>query len=112
MKKKGIIIGVVAVIVVISIILIIALSGGGLSGTWKLILNDGSIMTYTFSGNSFTATAAGSGVPAWFVNGKGTYSITGDKIEFKYDDSFIQVLSFSQTENTIEVNRWFFTRQK
>ena len=88
-------------------------AGKGLSGSWELYDGDFSKLyqsygypfeEITFSGKNYTTDSNS------YFN-KGTYSISGNQIEIKDADGDIHVLSFSRTENTIDIDGASFKRK-
>jgi hypothetical protein len=94
---------------ILIVVLLVGCGSSRLSGTWKTG-SDGirydtlsAYATITFSGKNFVIIDSFPG--GWrLYPGAGTYSISGDKIELKYSDGDIEVLSFSRTANTITIN--------
>ena len=100
MKRRILLVG-------LAVVLVVALAGCGgddgnnLDGMWERY--PGSGFGYEFSGRNFnfnfhTITAAG------------TFSISGDYIEFVYANGNIVVRPFSRTENTIVIGQTRYTR--
>ena len=88
-------------------------AGKGLSGSWELYEGDFSKLyqsygypftEITFSGKNYTTDST-----SYFY--KGTYSISGNQIEIKDSDGDIYVLSFSRSENTINIDGARFKRK-
>ena len=103
MKQRILLIGLAVVLVVGSVG-----CGGGddnINGRWER--NPGRLCcpAYEFSGNRFTRFLRDD-----WVGGSGTFSISGDYIEFVYEDGRIEVRSFSRTENTILIGQTRYTR--
>jgi hypothetical protein len=87
----------VGILVVIIFVFALSCSGGNrLSGTW--VCERGWFVPYTFSGRNWReGTGNDSG---WH----GTYSISGNRIEFVGVEGWIEVYSFSRTQNTITID--------
>ena len=79
-------------------------SGNRLSGTWEC--DDGCSDTYIFSGKNYTNNYRGS------LYSKGTYTITGNRIEFVDSDGDIGIMHFRRTENTIELDSDRYIRKR
>ena len=85
-------------------VMLSACGGGGLSGTWDVSGDPGT--TVKFSGSTITSTSPDGEIR------KGTYSVTGDKIELKWnEDDDYRVESFSRTENTMTIGRERLTKK-
>lgn len=52
------------------------------------------------------------GLNYWRIMQTGTYSISDNRIEFVFSDGTIRVMSFTRTENTIEIDRARFNRRR
>ena len=118
MKQRVLLVG-------LAVVLVVALAGCGddgnnLDGRWEAGRN-----AYEFSGRNFIRISdevvghvweggrPGVGMlePRWEeVTRNGTFSISGDYIEFVYADSDIVVHPFSRTENTIVIGQTRYTR--
>lgn len=95
-------------------VFILGCSGGKtLSGTWEGSergWGEDYTIIYNFSGKNYSYTRIG----GWrgVIEQSGTYSISGDQIEFVDSDGDIEVHYFSRTENTIAIDSVRLTRQK
>ena len=83
----------------------ISCGNNSLNGKW--IAEGYENMGITFSGNKFTLTTNPTAEMNMFGTiyqaQDGTYSITDDRIEFKFSDGRIEVERFTRTENTLTV---------
>ena len=90
-----------SILAIITLVFTFGCSGKNLNGTWEA-----KVRRLTFSGKNFTSTIF---FPTVLdinmspIEAKGTYSLSGDKIEFLYSDGSVEVSSFSRTKNTIMV---------
>ena len=86
-------------ILVITFFIVISCNDNNLNGTWEA-----KVSRLTFSGNNFTDISffpPSLGINITPIERKGTYSISGDKIEFLYSNGSVEVSSFTRTKNTI-----------
>ena len=74
---------------------LVACDNNSLSGTWEATERNEAL---SFSGSSYTWTMKGK------IDNKGTYSISGDQIEFDSEEYGIYVMSYSRTDNTITLS--------
>jgi len=118
MKRRVLIVGMVAILVVVTA----GCGRGELDGIWVCPGNsEWQVDTWEFSGNRFTYTEVTT-IADSTINGTlnivghdervtmGAFSISGDLIEFIYEDGDIRVFSFWRTENTITINHRQFNR--
>jgi len=117
-------------LVILVFVMLFSACGGGLSGSWEFADGGRVRSTFSFSGNSFTfwEEDQSPGSPGETADeaaqrrdeGRtrtGTYLISrdqsGERIELTWDDNGrIEVYDFSRTENTIEIARTRYTRQR
>ena len=108
-----------ACLVIVLVFGLIGCGGGNdnannLDGRWER--SDGhprSYFVYEFQGRNFTYTheeVGSGGVRQVAHTNNGTFSISGDYIEFVFEDGRIMVSSFSRTENTISIDGRRYTR--
>jgi len=71
----------------------------------EFVREEQSIYTHPWSGGRYTFTAR-----IYLASETGTYSITGDRIEFILSNGRIEVFDFRRTENTLDIGYYTFHR--
>lgn len=93
-------------------------SGGELDGTWVgtqvyslLTTSESARQVIEFQGNRFDSYSRVTQTGRRFNETSGTFSLSGDQIEFIHDSGRIEAVNFSRTENTFTMGRNQFTRE-